>query len=350
MAVSKKNIISNFLYHSGILRFLVACQSNKIPILMLHGVVDPKVPSPWKPLRPRLTTGKLRQTLRILSRYYTFISLPAAIQMLNGEIPPQPRSLVLTFDDGYRNNILCAMRVLRQFKAPAAIFLITHNITEQKPLWFDRLDFAVQAIGEHASFPTEITELAELDFSDRNALSRSFITFIRRTKGQFNNDIAMRNFVSNLTDRLEQASGHGLEEIYSDDPYSAMLTWEEVRNADTDVHFASHGVNHLQLGLVSTEIARHELSASQEAIEYYTGQPCRHLAYPNGSFTADVISLAKECNYISAVTTIQGLNKPGNELLKLQRLSFPHAHSPAADIAAALGLTYRWQIIKEHLR
>lgn len=344
MAQSKKHLLLQFLHGLGLSRLLVTSQRNKITILMLHGVTDPAAPAAWKPLRPQLTPEQLARTLSVLTQYYQFVSLPEATEMLAGTRPLAANSLALTFDDGYRNNLTFALPILRQFKAPATIFLSTGNVTEQKPFWFDRIDYAVQAMNKETVSRLGISELTEMDFSSRETLARSFISFIRAEKQRYPTDTAMRQAMANLSERLEQRSGHGLDEIFTNDPWSGILTWEEVRQAATEVHFGSHGVDHRLLGLIPPAVAHQELVDSREAIECHTDQPCVHLAYPNGSFNGEVVSLAKTCGYISAVTTIAGLNRLQDEMLTLRRISFPSNHLPAGIIATASGLSSRLKL------
>jgi peptidoglycan/xylan/chitin deacetylase (PgdA/CDA1 family) len=339
MTRSKKQLLLQALHWAGFLRLVITSQRNKITILMLHGVMDTTVPSAWVPLRSQLTTEQLSQALKVLSQYYNFISLTEATEMLAGMRPLIPNGLVLTFDDGYRNNLSFALPILRQFKIPATIFLSTGNVTEQKPFWFDRLDYAVQLIDNNSVPRQGMPELAEMDFSNRETLRHSFITFIRKEKQNYPTDVAMHSSINNLAERIEQYPGHGLSEIFPNDPWSGILTWNEIQQAASDVDFGSHGVNHFQLSLISPNMAKKELIKSREAIEFHTGCPCRHLAYPNGSFNDDVISQATACNYSSAVTTIPGSNKKGDNILKLRRLSFPNFTTAAGVLTAVSGLS-----------
>ncbi|KAF0189880.1 MAG: polysaccharide [Desulfobulbaceae bacterium] len=345
MVQAKKQLLLQALYSAGLLQLFLASQRNKVTILMLHGVIDPNAPSAWKPLRSQLTTKELSKTLTILARYYHFVSLPEAAEMLAGTRPLVPHSLALTFDDGYRNNLTFALPILRQFKAPATVFLCTGNVTKQEPFWFDRLDYAVQSMNDksHQGIP----ELKEIDFSNRENLTRSFITFIRKEKTNYPTDADMRSAINNLTERMEQRSGQGLADFFADDPWSGVLTWDEVQKAAAEVHFGSHGIDHCQLGLISPDAAREELLASREAIEFHTGSPCRHLAYPNGSFNNNLISLVKEYKYLSAVTSMHGLNRAGAEMFTLRRIAFPRNNSAAGTITVTTGLSAGWQKISK---
>jgi peptidoglycan/xylan/chitin deacetylase (PgdA/CDA1 family) len=342
MVQTKKQLLLQALHRAGLLQLFLASQRNKVTILMLHGVIDPAIPSSWKPLRPQLTTEQLSKTLTILSQYYRFVSLPDAVDMINGTRPLQSNSLVLTFDDGYRNNLTFALPILRQFKVPATIFLCTSNVTEQKPFWFDRLDYAVQSMNSDSVFRHEIPELEEIDFSTRETLNHTFLAFIRKEKKRYPTDIALRVAMANLTERMEQRSGHGLSEIFADDPWSGILTWDEIQQATSEVHFGSHGVNHSQLGMIPLDSARQELIVSREAIEFHTKIPCQHLAYPNGSFNNDLIALVKTCKYSSAVTTMSGCNQPGAEIFSLRRMAFPRHTSPAEILSVTTGLSTFW--------
>lgn len=308
---------------------------------MLHGVVDPDVPAAWKPLRPQTTPEHLSKVLTVLSQYYRFVSMAEATEMLTGIRPLLPNSLVLTFDDGYRNNITYALPILRQFNAPATIYLSTGNVTEQKPFWFDRLDYAVQAVSNDMVFRNAIPEFAEIDFSTRETFRRSFIFFIRKEKRRYRTDIAMHAAVSKLIERLEQRAGHGLAERFADDPWSGIMSWEEVRQSASEVQFGSHGVSHLQLSLLPLDVAKREMLESREAIEFYTERPCAHLAYPNGAYNTQVIIKAKEALYSTAVTTIGGHNSKQGDLFALKRIAFPRTNSPAGIFSATLGLVNR---------
>jgi len=312
---------------------------------MLHGVIDPTAPAAWKPLRTQITTDQLFQTLAVLSRYYNFISLPEATEMLAGTRPLVANGLAFTFDDGYRNSLKIALPILRRFNAPATIFLSTGNVTDQKPFWFDRLDYAVQLMNNDTVSRYRIPELTEIDFSTRETLVHSFITFIRKEKKRYTTNTAMRSAMAELTERMEQCSGHGLNDIFADDPSSGVLNWNEVKRASTEIHFGSHSVDHSLLGLISPHMAKQELIASREEIEFHTGRSCTHLAYPDGSFNDTVLSLVRTCGYFSAVTDLFGLNRKGDEMLTLRRISIPNANSPAGIITAALGVSSLWHKI-----
>jgi len=153
----------------GIIRLLQFVHRNKILIWTIHGVMDDEDNPSWEPLRPQLSRKKLDEYMRILSKRYNFVS-----EMLQGRKPMQPYSMAFTFDDGYRNHFTHALPILRRYGAPATFFISSGYAGNPRPLWFDRLDYALQ----HAQVDGKEARIGDvtvrLDGSSKKALGKSF--------------------------------------------------------------------------------------------------------------------------------------------------------------------------------
>lgn len=72
----------------------------------------------------------LRFELTILkSLGYRFSTLSDAFRF------PQPRTAVITFDDGYRDNMIAAETILSDFGAPATVFVVTADVGQSGVVW-----------------------------------------------------------------------------------------------------------------------------------------------------------------------------------------------------------------------
>ena len=80
----------------GVIRLWRYWQRDAVVILTVHGVMDPGVPHQWLPLRSRLAAARLDECLTLLRRYYHFVPLDTAVDMLAGRLPLQPRTMALT--------------------------------------------------------------------------------------------------------------------------------------------------------------------------------------------------------------------------------------------------------------
>lgn len=324
MSYCLKQLIKFLMRWLGIIRLYQFARRKQIVILTIHGVMDEQDKPSWQPLRPQLSRDKLEEYLRVLSKRYRFISLADAVEMLKGRKPIKPYSLVLTFDDGYRNNLTHALPILRRYNAPVTFFIPTGFLDNPRPFWFDRLDYALQ----HARVNGREVKVGSftmcLDSSSREALQESFERLRRTAKEQKMSDLDFLRELEQLSEQLETESGRALADIQGDDNCSAIMSWGDVeRIGDGDVTFGSHTVDHIRLGLVNDEVACEQLTRSKHDVEIHTGKPCFCLAYPNGSYSRETINLAENCKYSCCVTSIEGLNRVKDDLMRLRRIGLP---------------------------
>lgn len=102
--------------------------SSRLLILGLHRVGSP--PSNAK-IRGLFTTPRLLsfQIWLLKRRGYHFTTLREAMR------ENQTKSAVLTFDDGYADNLTAALPVLKKHNVPATIFVITGDVGDKNVVW-----------------------------------------------------------------------------------------------------------------------------------------------------------------------------------------------------------------------
>jgi len=262
MRLFLRQLILFLMRNAGIIRIFQFILRNRIAILTIHGVMDERENPSWKPLRPQLSRDKLEEYLSVLSKRYHFISLMDAVEMLSGHRPVQPYSLVLTFDDGYRNNLTHALPILRRYNAPATFFVPTDFINNPRPFWFDRLDYALQQTHVNGRKVKVGSFTMYLESGDRETLQESFKEFRRSAKKQKQiSDYEFLGDMERLSESLEAESGRSLADIQKNDDFSAIMSWENIReNCDGDVTIGSHTIDHIRLDKVDSETARYQLA------------------------------------------------------------------------------------------
>ncbi len=119
-------------------------QQTGFGILMYHRVTDhePGLATPTCNVTPQ----RLRKQLSgLLKRGFVPWPLERLIsaQTAGERIPP--RAFAVTFDDGYENNLLNALPILREFGIPATIFLATGFLGSQEPFPSDTWSLAGKA-------------------------------------------------------------------------------------------------------------------------------------------------------------------------------------------------------------
>jgi len=105
-------------------------------ILMYHRVAEQPagVDSPtWN-----VTPAQLRSQLAgLLSRGFEPWSLSKVLEAHRASRAVPSNAFVVTFDDGYENNYLCALPVLEELRVPATVFLATAYLDHDGPFPFD---------------------------------------------------------------------------------------------------------------------------------------------------------------------------------------------------------------------
>jgi peptidoglycan/xylan/chitin deacetylase (PgdA/CDA1 family) len=107
-----------------------------VPILMYHYISTP--PAGADAYRIDLSTSPEQfaaQLDRLLAEGYTTISLYQLLAHLAQGAPLPAKPVVLTFDDGYRDNYEHAFPLLRERGMTATFFVVTDFIDEERPLY-----------------------------------------------------------------------------------------------------------------------------------------------------------------------------------------------------------------------
>jgi len=104
-------------------------------ILLYHRVAD----LPTDPQMLAVSPARFREQLDALTRECRVLTLAGLVEGLStGRVPP--RSVVLTFDDGYEDNLVQAAPVLRERGASATVFVASGYVTDPREFWWDELE------------------------------------------------------------------------------------------------------------------------------------------------------------------------------------------------------------------
>lgn len=129
-----KKILLNTLAVIGYLilvRFWMGRRRNKLVILRYHSIND------HRRHEVNVKIKLFKQQMEFLRRYYNPLSLRQAVDCLKNKKNIPKKAVVVTFDDGYRDNYTNAYPLLKQLGVPATIFLAVGYIGTDKVLPHD---------------------------------------------------------------------------------------------------------------------------------------------------------------------------------------------------------------------
>ena len=114
------------------------------------------------------------------------------------------------------------------------------------------------------------------------------------------------------------------------DRFDKYLTWQQVQEmSEAGIYMGAHTLSHFELpGLSKAELYQ-QIEGGKLAIEWKTLRFTEYIAYPCGSYNADVLAVARDCGYKCGFTVRYDLVHPGDNPYLLSRVPvFGHnAHS-----------------------
>jgi len=279
------------------------------------------------------TASQFEEQMLWLKRHIRVLAEADIIECLRLRREPGEMSVVVTTDDGYRDNYTHVYPVLRRHQIPA-IFFVASDLIESRHLgWWDRLANMLKRTTK-----TRITyEGRTLDLVRHR---EEAFAFLKRT--------IVDSMRSEARDPLDL-----LATICEVDPPSAqdqdreLMTWEQLKEiSEHGIVIGSHTHNHPALSQLDPERQRAELTVSKELIACRTGSAVRSIAYPIGGrahFTAETQRIGKESGYDLGFSFYSGFNRWSTmDAFDVRRTEVAHHDRIGAAAAAILPELLSW--------
>ncbi len=297
-----------------ILRMFPAVRAG-VPILTYHRIAERAF--------SHVTRENFAAQMQFVRGLYEPVPLGEIVDCLEAGRPFPPRAIVVTFDDGYRDNYQHAFPVLKALGIPATFFVSTGMVGGTAPFWWDRISEGLK---------------------DVDAVIGAWPALSRRLLGA-SRDEAVR-IVTQYAKELDSSEARAMIDAICEPPGQfarKTMNWSELREmADAGMEIGSHTVTHPILARQSSDEAVWEIVESKATIEANLGRPVDHLSYPNGrpcDVSEEVLRSVKEAGYKSACSTVPGTVKRGSSRFMLERISA--WNRPVRFLCRALGLTRR---------
>lgn len=234
------------------------------------------------------------------------------------------RTVAMSFDDGYADNVRRALPLLAAAEARATFFLTAGLIEERRAPWWDELAHRLAATRldrlEHAGRSYELA-----DEAGRGRALRALLPAFHVPPP------AQQALLRSLAGRLGVPDAAPCE----------LATWEEcdaLRAAGMEL--GAHTLTHPFLSTLSAPEQAAEIGGSFELVARRLSVRPRGLAYPGGDHDAASVAAARAAGAAWAVTTRAGENRAGAPAFELQRrgLSEGACLGPGGRFSARLTL------------
>jgi peptidoglycan/xylan/chitin deacetylase (PgdA/CDA1 family) len=258
-----------------------------------------------------VTDRNLEEHFRFYSKEFEVISMNDVERLLKRDKLDKDY-LVVTFDDGYRDNYTLGSDLYEKYRIRPTVYLTAAAIDKRTPLWTD----AVDAIVFQSNLPVVKLKLLNIE--------GEFVLSSHEEKAKLSEII--KNEIKRYDEQIKQEALEQLMNCFQTKPRlsdSLLIRWHEVRELlESGAIAGSHTCSHPTLSKIPIENAVTEIRESKQIIERHTRQEVLHFAYPYGKETDYSPEVKRELQevYRTSVTAIDGVNMPGEDLHELRRI------------------------------
>lgn len=287
--MSQKAMIRNFLFHR----------------------VSPQRDELWDPM----DVGHFEKCIKYISNHYEVICIEQLPELKNEF--KKHKYATISFDDGYKDNLKYALPVLNKYGIKASFYVATECIDKNIPTWTHLLEYLFQHtqkshVDRDFDFLSDAFTVKELDTRSKR------VEYVRK----------LIPYLKTLTDQQRKRIIDKIVQTFSDVTMPRfMMSWDDLKKLSKEGHYiGSHTVSHPLLDKITDENEiRAELLDSGNAIKKHIGYFPITIAYPIGSYNANIIRICKESGYEIGLATKQDVYNPDrDDIFEIPRIELPN--------------------------
>ena len=319
----------------------------KALILLYHRVTDLNS-DPWS---LAVSPEHFAEQLEVIRQYARPLRLEELVQhLLNGELPD--RSVIVTFDDGYADNLHIAKPLLERYEVPATVFVTTGYIGHEREFWWDELDRLLLQPGtlpeslclevNESTYQWELDEAARYS-EDAARRYRNWRVWEDAPTARQSLYVSLWELLRPLVEGerrqvLDELRTWAGTESANGPTYSPLSLEEAVELTQGElVEVGAHTVTHPKLSTLSVASQRNEILESKARLEELLNRSVTSFSYPYGSKSAETVAIVREARFACACSTHADLVRPSK-----RRFRLPRVHVPDWDREEFAGRLSRW--------
>jgi peptidoglycan/xylan/chitin deacetylase (PgdA/CDA1 family) len=247
----------------------------EVSILCYHGIIKDSPPG-FNSSGKHLNVEKFENQMSFLAKNFEIVSMQNIENYFLGQGSLPKKSIAITFDDGYANNLWIAHPILEKHGLKATIYLATGYIDSPKIMWSDRLELALIQ-SKITQFEIMLDKIHYFDLSNlANKLDtlKSIKSYIKKANPEINNKI-----LDAVDQKLE------IDKNLTTPLIHKFLEWEDVRfmNSTNVWDIGAHTEDHYSLGTLAPSDGIKQIKNSLLKVKSelaYDGYPL--FSYPEG--------------------------------------------------------------------
>lgn len=300
---------------------------DRLLVLMYHRVIDDLASDPFQ-LGMCVRRRFFEEQLAWLATHAHVLPLTEAVHRLLNHEPLPPASVAITFDDGLLDNLENAAPLLEKYQLPATFYIITGELEEGAPMWWDRA-IAILASTQATSVDPRTIGLPELPHT---------LSLARHVRAESCQSILNALWEHNRS-TIHQCLAR-MEEVLKPGPIAPALQAPRMKvpqvkeMARRGFHIGAHTIHHIDPKLLNREQLLADLGSSRRELQDMVQQPVDSFAYPGGRSSVWMPDLLEALGFHHAVDTRRGINQAPASRFAIARVGMPD--TPVGDFKRAI--------------
>ena len=322
---SGKQLVSRGIRWTGINLLKSVISSSGLRILTYHRVLPVQEVSSYPFPGMVMARDLFEAQIAYLAKSYVVLDLKEAIRQLReGQLPKN--AVVITFDDGYRDNYEFAWPILQKYNVSATFFVVTGALDQKAPFWWDVIGDSLKHLSINKHFnKREGEQLPNWVWEKLSQLTKG-----ERYQRVANDLVHSMNDVPLEERRAIQSSLERLANKESNSMKDLTLSWGQVKEMyQSGMKFAAHSHTHAFMDELSELEAQREIEECVWTLQKQLQSPVRFFSYPRGRYSDNLRPLLKNAGIEAAVTTNPGKNFSSTDLFNLKRFDAGYGTTPA---------------------
>ncbi|MBN1872025.1 MAG: polysaccharide deacetylase family protein [Candidatus Omnitrophica bacterium] len=295
-------------------------QNGKLTILLYHGVTDIASSGIENYSGKHCNRAEFNNEMEFIKKNCNILSMDDVITHFSKRKVFPENSVVVTFDDGFKNNYTIALPILSRLSIPATFYVCPGIIGTDDMFWVDKLEDCINRTKKDV-IEIEISGKSErFPLTDREKRIFALESIKRHCKSVSNAE--KDGILESLTVEAEVEP-----DVNASENYRAM-TWDDIvdLNRHPGINVGGHSFTHTILSALSADEMKTEITRSIEMLETHLKTKVRHYSYPEGQekhYNTAIIEFLKECGILCSPSAIDGVNTLEDDLFQLKRI-MPH--------------------------
>ncbi len=294
-----KDLARRFLYSSGLLSLYHRLRNaDSLTVVTFHRTLCENDPR-WATcdLDYTMPRDAFAQSLTFFRQHYNVVSMAQVLAARRGAATLPARALLVTFDDGWADNVEYALPELRAADVPGAVFVVADAVGRGQPFWQEQLIAAWRAGALRLRDVASAAGVADMSGDETMADMRHLIEHIEVLPAA-ERDAVLGGFAAVLDD--------GVRHMVGPEELSALH-----RNG---VHLGLHGKSHERLTTAGDTHAELEgargilRDALRQADAQWHEPALSTMSFPHGAFDDRIVRLAFDAGYELMFTSVPVLN------------------------------------------